>query len=87
MVSDALSYPGVTDRISAALIAGDDAEAGRIIREAVGVAIADWREVEAMRAEEVPEAQLAQAFRDVYAAQAEVDRAANAFWKLAEVQK
>jgi hypothetical protein len=53
MVSDALSYPGVAERIAHALfVENDNNEAGRIIREAVGVAIADWREVEAMRAEE-----------------------------------
>ena len=84
VIDAALGRHAVRDRIAAALIAGDDAEAGRIIREAVGAAIAAHHEAEA---EDVPEAELAQAFRDVYAAQAEVDRAANAFWKLAEVQK
>lgn len=50
-IQDALDVPHVTDRIGAALVAGDDAECGRIIREAVGVAMADWREIEALRAE------------------------------------
>lgn len=50
-IQDALDIPHVNDRIAAALIAGDDAECGRIIREAVGVAMAEWRELEALRAE------------------------------------
>ena len=84
VIDAALYRHAVRDRIAAALIAGDDTECGRIIREAVGAAIAAHHEAEA---EDVPEAELAQAFRDVYAAQAEVDRAANAFWQLAEVRK
>ena len=48
-IHDALYVAGAVDRIAAALIAGDDAEAGRLIREAVGVAMAEWRELEAER--------------------------------------
>lgn len=65
-VIDAAFYrPAIRDRIAAALIAGDDAECGRIIREAVGAAIAAHQEDEA---DEVSDAELEQAFRDVYAA-------------------
>lgn len=55
----------VRERIAAAIVAGDDLEAGRIIREAVNARLADWRELETP---DVDEAELAQAFRDVYAA-------------------
>lgn len=68
-----MTIRNVPDRIAAALVAGDDAEAGRIIREAVGMAIAEHREIEALRAEEADEVsddELAEAFRDVYAANA-----------------
>jgi ABC-type hemin transport system substrate-binding protein len=83
VIDAALYGHAVRNRIAAALIAGDDTECGRIIREAVGAAIAAHHD-------DTPDAtpeELAEAFRDVYAAQAEVDRAANAFWQLAEVQK
>ena len=72
----------VRERIAAAIVAGDDTECGRIIREAVNARLADWRELE--RPSEVSDEELAQAFRDVYAAQAAMDRAEDATWKLAE---
>jgi len=65
----------VRERIAAAIMAGDDLEAGRIIREAVSARLADWRELETP---DVDEAELTQAFRNVYAAQAAMDRAAIA---------
>ena len=73
----------VRERIAAAIVAGDDLEAGRIIREAVNARLADWSELE--RPSEVSDEELTQAFRDVYAAQAAMDRAEDATWKLAEV--
>ena len=72
----------VRERIAAAIVAGDDTECGRIIREEVNARLADWRELE--RPSEVSDEELAQAFRDVYAAQAAMDRAEDATWKLAE---
>ena len=57
----------VRERIAAAIVAGDDLEAGRIIREAVNARLADWRELE--RPDPVSDEVLTQAFRDVYAAQ------------------
>lgn len=53
--------------IAAALMMGDDLEVGRIIREAVNRRLAEWRELEA---DDVSDAELEQAFRDVYAANA-----------------
>lgn len=53
-------------QVAAALIAGDDLEAGRIIREAVNVRLASIRELE--RPSDVSDEELAEAFRDVYAA-------------------
>ena len=72
----------VRERIAAAIVAGDDLEAGRIIREAVNARLASFREAEAP---DVGGEELTQAFRDVYAAQAAMDRAEDAVWKLAEV--
>lgn len=72
----------VRERIAAAIVAGDDLECGRIIREAVNARLADWRELE--RPSEVSDAELEQAFRDVYAAQADVARAESVFWALAD---
>jgi hypothetical protein len=70
VIDAALCRHAVRDKIAAALIAGDDTEAGRIIREAVGAAIAAHHEDEA---DEVSDAELEQAFRDVYAANAKAD--------------
>lgn len=55
----------VRGQIAAALMMGDDLEAGRIIRQAVNTRLAEWHELEA---DDVSEADLEQAFRDVYAA-------------------
>ncbi len=71
----------VRERIAAAIVAGDDLEAGRIIREAVNARLADWREAEKP---DVGDEELAAAFRDVYAAQAAMDRADGAVRKLAD---
>jgi hypothetical protein len=70
VIDAALYGRAVRDRIAAALVAGDDLECGRIIREAVGAAIAAHHEAEA---EDVPDAELEQAFRDVYAASRDCD--------------
>lgn len=70
VIDAALCGRAVRDRIAAALVAGDDTECGRIIREAVGAAIAAHHEAEA---DDVPEAELEQAFRDVYAASRDCD--------------
>jgi hypothetical protein len=70
VIDAALGRNAVRDRIAAALVAGDDLECGRIIREAVGAAIAAHHEDEA---DEVSDAELEQAFRDVYAANVKAD--------------
>lgn len=54
----------------ALFVENDDTECGRIIREAVGAAIAAHHEDEA---DEVSDAELEQAFRDVYAASRDCD--------------
>ena len=69
-VIDAALGRAVRDRIAAALVAGDDTECGRIIREAAGAAIAAHHEGEA---DEVSDAELEQAFRDVHAASRDCD--------------
>lgn len=81
---DAISYAmdRVKPEVSAALDAGDHAEAGRIIHAEAQRQLAEWRELDAPS--EVSDDELAQAFRDVYAAQAAMDRAEDATWKLAE---
>lgn len=56
----------VVAQVTAALVAGNDAEAGRIIRAEADRQIAEWRELEAP--DEISDAELAAAFRDVYAA-------------------
>jgi hypothetical protein len=70
VIDAALCRHAVRDKIAAALVAGDDTEAGRIIREAVGAAIAAHHEGEA---DEVSDAELEQAFRDVHAASRDCD--------------
>ena len=57
----------VRAQVAAALIAGDDLEAGRIIREAVNVRLASIRDLE--RPDTVSDDELAECFRDVYAAE------------------
>lgn len=75
----------VRERIAAAIVAGDDPVAnrfiGELIREEVNARLADWRELE--RPSEVSDDTLAECFRDVYAAQADVERRANAAWTMA----
>lgn len=51
-VTEAMYVMDVPDRIAAALLADDRDEVTRILREAVGVAIAEHNEIEALRAEE-----------------------------------
>lgn len=68
LITDSIYQPFVLERVGAALVAGDDLEIGRVIREGVSKALEERRELEAMRREEVSEDELAQAFRDVYAA-------------------
>jgi hypothetical protein len=70
VIDAALCRHAVRDRIAAALIAGDDTECGRIIREAVGAAIAAHHDE---KAEEYSDAELEQAFRDVHAASRDCD--------------
>lgn len=57
----------VRERIAAAIVAGNDLEAGRIIRAEAERQIAERRELDAPS--EVSDAELAAAFRDVYAAE------------------
>ena len=77
----------VRERIAAAIVAGDEAAnnqwIGEMIRAEVDARLADWRELE--RPDPVSDEVLTQAFRDVYAAQAAMDRAEDSVWKLAEV--
>lgn len=65
---DAISYAmdRVKPEVSAALDAGDHAEAGRIIHAEAQRQLAEWRELDAPS--EVSDAELAECFRDVYAA-------------------
>lgn len=66
---DAISYAmdRVKPEVSAALDAGDHAEAGRIIHAEAQRQLADWRELDAPS--EVSDAELAECFRAVYAAE------------------
>lgn len=66
---DAIDYAmdRVKPQVAAALNAGDHAEAGRIIHAEAQRQLADWRELN--RPDTVSDDDLAQAFRDVYAAQ------------------
>lgn len=62
------SVTRVRQQLAAAIIAKDDNEAGRIIREAVNARLAEWAELE--RPDDVSDAELADAFRDVLEANA-----------------
>lgn len=66
---DAISYAmdRVKPEVSAALDAGDHAEAGRIIHAEAQRQLAEWRELDAPS--EVSDAELAECFRAVYAAE------------------
>ena len=66
---DAIDYAmdRVKPQVAAALNAGDHAEAGRIIHAEAQRQLADWVELE--RPDTVSDDDLAQAFRDVYAAE------------------
>ena len=62
------SVTRVRQQLAAAIIAKDDNESGRIIREAVNARLAEWAELE--RPDDVSDAELADAFRDVLEANA-----------------
>lgn len=66
---DAISYAmdRVKPEVSAALDAGDHAEAGRIIHAEAQRQLAEWRELDAPS--EVSDDELAECFRAVYAAE------------------
>ena len=69
VIDAALCRHAVRNKIAAALVAGDDTDAGRIIREAVGSAIAAHHD-------DTPDAtpeELAEAFRDVCATSRDCD--------------
>lgn len=58
---------GVRERIAAAIVAGDDAEIGRLIRAETSKALADWHELNTP-ADPLADERLAAAFRDIFAA-------------------
>lgn len=81
-LEDAIDYvmARVVSQVAAALVAGNDAEAGRIIRTEAERQIADWRELDAPSL--VSDAELAAAFRDVWGAEIAAKRRddANEVW-------
>lgn len=70
LIRISVSRAGIDDRLAAALAAGDDLAAGRILREAASAELDEWVQMRAEEAEaardEVSDDELAAAFRDVY---------------------
>ena len=51
LIRAAVFRAGIDDRLAAAIIASDDVEAGRIVREAATAELAEWAEIRAKEAE------------------------------------